>query len=251
MPAISFQSVSKSYPTPRGMLQALDGVTFDIQAGEFFGLLGPNGAGKTTLIAMITGQFKPNSGSIVFNGQDITGWAPDAIFLSGISRKFQVPNMYETLSVYDNVMVSLTSDRKVFKYMFKRVTPEENDRIWEILEFVELADRAEDPADALSHGERQWLEMAMLVASRPKLLLLDEPTTGMTDEGKRRTADLITRIAKNHTVLVVEHDMHLVRQIARKVTVMHQGQVLAEGSLDDIVQNEAVRAVYLGKGVIR
>jgi urea transport system ATP-binding protein len=229
----------------------LNNLDFSVEENELRVLLGPNGAGKTTLIAMITGQFKPNSGTIVFNGQDITGWAPDAIFLSGISRKFQVPNMYETLSVYDNVMVSLTSDRKVFKYMFKRVTPEENDRIWEILEFVDLADRAEDPADALSHGERQWLEMAMLVASNPKLLLLDEPTTGMTEDGKRRTADLIQRIAKNHTVLVVEHDMHLVRQIARKVTVMHQGQVLAEGSLDDIVQNEAVRAVYLGKGVIR
>jgi urea transport system ATP-binding protein len=226
----------------------LNNLDFSVEENELRVLLGPNGAGKTTLIAMITGQFKPTSGKIIFNGRDVTGWAPDDIFLAGISRKFQVPNMYETLSVYDNVMVSLQTDRKVFKYMFKRVTPEENDRIWSILEFVELADKANDPVDTLSHGERQWLEMGMLVASNPKLMLLDEPTTGMTEEGKRRTADLIRRIAKNHTVLLVEHDMHLVRQIANKVTVMHQGQVLAEGPLAEVVANEQVKAVYLGKG---
>jgi urea transport system ATP-binding protein len=226
----------------------LNNLDFSVEENELRVLLGPNGAGKTTLIAMITGQFKPTSGKIIFNGRDVTGWAPDDIFLAGISRKFQVPNMYETLSVYDNVMVSLQTDRKVFKYMFKRVTPEDNDRIWSILEFVELADKANDPVDTLSHGERQWLEMGMLVASNPKLMLLDEPTTGMTEEGKRRTADLIRRIAKNHTVLLVEHDMHLVRQIANKVTVMHQGQLLAEGPLAEVVANEQVKAVYLGKG---
>ncbi len=226
----------------------LNNLSFSMEENELRVLLGPNGAGKTTLISMITGQFKPTSGKIFFNGQDITGRSPDEIFLAGISRKFQVPNMYETLSVYDNIMISLQTDRKVFKYMFKRVTPEENERIWEILEFMELARKANDPADTLSHGERQWLEMAMLIASNPKLLLLDEPTTGMTEEGKRRTASLIQRIAKNHTVLLVEHDMHVVRQIAKKVTVMHQGQVLAEGPLDEVVENEMVRAVYLGKG---
>jgi urea transport system ATP-binding protein len=225
----------------------LNNLDFSVEENELRVLLGPNGAGKTTLIAMITGQFKPTSGKITFDGRDITGLAPDAIFLAGVSRKFQVPNMYETLSVYDNVMVSLAGDRKVFKYIFKRITPAENERIWEILEFVELAGRANDPVDTLSHGERQWLEIAMLVASRPKLLLLDEPTTGMTQEGKDRTADLIKRIAKNHTVLLVEHDMHVVRQIAQKVTVMHQGQVLAEGPLKEVVANEMVREVYLGK----
>jgi len=226
----------------------LNSLDFSVDENELRVLLGPNGAGKTTLISLITGQFKPTSGKIFFNGQDITGWAPDDIFLAGISRKFQVPNMYETLSVYDNVMISLQGDRKVFKYMFKGVTPEENDRIWEILEFIELADKANEPADTLSHGERQWLELGMLVASNPKLLLLDEPTTGMTDAGKRRTADLIQRIAKNHTVLLIEHDMHLVRQLAKKVTVMHQGQLLAEGPLTEVVENEMVKAVYLGKG---
>jgi urea transport system ATP-binding protein len=226
----------------------LNNLNFSIEANELRVLLGPNGAGKTTLIAMITGQFKPSSGKIVFNGIDITGRPPDTIFLAGVSRKFQVPNMYETLSVYDNVMISLQADRKVFSYMFKRISPAENERIWEILEFIELADKANDPADTLSHGERQWLEIGMLVASNPKLLLLDEPTTGMTAEGKRRTASLIQRIAKNHTVLLVEHDMDVVRQIAQRVTVMHQGQVLAEGPLADVVANETVKAVYLGKG---
>jgi urea transport system ATP-binding protein len=226
----------------------LNNLSFTMEKNELRVLLGPNGAGKTTLISNITGQFKPVAGKIFFNGKDITGRSPDEIFLAGVSRKFQVPNMYESLSVYDNVMISLQSDRKVFKYMFKRVTPEDNERIWEILEFMELAPKANDSADMLSHGERQWLEMAMLIGSNPKLLLLDEPTTGMTEDGKRRTASLIQRIAKNHTVLLVEHDMHVVRQIAKKVTVMHQGQVLAEGPLDEIVENEMVRAVYLGKG---
>jgi urea transport system ATP-binding protein len=156
--------------------------------------------------------------------------------------------MYETLPVFDNVMVSLQGNRRVFKSLFRGLSAAESERIWEILEFIELADKASDPADTLSHGERQWLELGMLMASNPKLLLLDEPTTGMTEEGKHRTAELIEKIARNHTVLLVEHDMHIVRQIARKVTVLHQGQRLAEGPLSEVVANETVRQVYLGKG---
>lgn len=228
----------------------LNGLDFAIQENELRVLLGPNGAGKTTLIAMISGQFKPTSGKIYFAGDDITGMAPDHIFQKGISRKFQVPNMYETLSIFDNVMVALQGERKVFQYLFRRVTGEDRDRIWEILEFIGLAEKAFDSADTLSHGERQWLELGMLVASNPKLLLLDEPTTGMTEQGKHRTAELIHKIAESHTVLLVEHDMHIVRQIARNVTVLHQGQCLAEGTLDEVVANEAVREVYLGKGEV-
>jgi urea transport system ATP-binding protein len=226
----------------------LNGLDFSIDENELRVLLGPNGAGKTTLICMITGQFKPFAGSIHFAGQDITGWGPDAIFQAGISRKFQVPNMYETLSVFDNVMVSLQGRRKVFSKLFQTVSAEETDRIWDILEFVELADKANDAVDTLSHGERQWLELGMLIASNPKLMLLDEPTTGMTEEGKHKTAELIEKIAKTHTVLLVEHDMHVVRQIARRVTVLHQGQKLAEGALKDVITNDTVRQVYLGKG---
>ena len=178
---------------------------------------------------------------IRFAGHDITGWAPDDIFQAGISRKFQVPNMYETLSVFDNIMVSLQGRRRVFATLFQRLSGAERDRIWEILEFVELADKASDPADTLSHGERQWLELGMLIGSNPKLLLLDEPTTGMTEDGKRKTAELIRKIAKTHTVLLVEHDMHIVRQIGQRITVMHQGQTLAEGPMSEVMNNETVR----------
>ncbi len=226
----------------------LNGLDFSIEEHELRVLLGPNGAGKTTLIAMVTGQFKPYGGSIRFAGQDITGWPPDRIFQIGISRKFQVPNMYETLSVFDNVMVSLRGRRRVFATLFQILSARERDRIWETLELVGLAGKANDPADTLSHGERQWLELGMLIASAPKLLLLDEPTTGMTESDKHRTAELIREIAKSHTVLLVEHDMDVVRQIGQRVTVLHQGQLLAEGPLSDVMNNEMVRQVYLGKG---
>jgi urea transport system ATP-binding protein len=226
----------------------LNDLDFSVEENELRVLLGPNGAGKTTLISMITGQFRPTSGKIVFNGRDITGWSPDDIFQAGISRKFQVPNLHETLTVYDNFMVSLEGGRKVFGSLFKQVTPEENDRIWEILELVELADKAHHRADTLSHGERQWAEVGMLIATNPKLLLLDEPTTGMTEAGKNKTVELIRTIARTHTVLLVEHDMHIVRKLANKVTVLHQGKRLAEGPLAEVVENEMVRRVYLGKG---
>ena len=156
--------------------------------------------------------------------------------------------MYETLSVFDNLMVSLQGNRRVFETLFHKVSPEETDRIWDILEMIGLEDKAGEPADTLSHGERQWLELGMMVASNPKLMLLDEPTTGMTEDGKHKTAELIEEIAKSHTVLLVEHDMHIVRQLAKKVTVFHQGQLLAEGSLEEIVANQTVIEVYLGGG---
>src|SRR3984957_13842978 len=174
----------KSLTTRVSGFTILNNLDFSIEENELRVLLGPNGAGKTTLISMITGQFRPTSGSIHFAGRDITGWAPDDIFQAGISRKFQVPNMYETLSVFDNIMVSLQGRRRVLATIFQKLTSEERDRIWDILEFVELANKASDPADTLSHGERQWLELGMLIASNLKLLLLDEPTTGMTEEGK-------------------------------------------------------------------
>lgn len=228
----------------------LDNLDFSIEENELRVLLGPNGAGKTTLIDMITGRYKPAGGKIFFANQDITGMAPDRIFGLGISRKFQVPNLYETLSVFDNIMVSLRGDRKVVRSLFRRVTAEDSDRIGEILEMVGLEDKANDPADTLAHGERQWLELGMLIGSNPKLLLLDEPTTGMTEDGKHKTAEMIQKIAQSHTVLLVEHDMHVVRQIANIVTVLHQGRILAEGPLSEVVQNETVREVYLGKGKV-
>jgi urea transport system ATP-binding protein len=148
-------------------------------------------------------------------------------------------------------MVSLRGQRRVFGSLLKRVTPAENDRIWQILELIELSGKATHRADTLAHGERQWLEVGMLVGSDPKLLLLDEPTTGMTEEGKEKTAELIRKIARNHTVLLVEHDMDIVRKLANRVTVLHQGKLLAEGPLAEVVENEMVRRVYLGKGKLQ
>ena len=226
----------------------LNKLSLSLEENELRVLLGPNGAGKTTLIDMISGHYRPKSGKIIFDGRDITGQRPDRICRSGIGRKFQVPNLYETLSVFDNVMVSLKGGRRVLGNLLRRTTAADAERIWSVLEMMHLADKANDSADTLSHGERQWLEIGMLVAAEPKLLLLDEPTTGMTEEGKNRTADLIEQIAKKHTVLLVEHDMHVVRRIARKVTVLHQGQLLAEGSLAEVVRNPTVQEVYLGKG---
>jgi urea transport system ATP-binding protein len=238
----------KGLTTKASGFTILNNLDFSVDENEIRVLLGPNGAGKTTLICMITGQYKPSAGTIRFAGQDITGWAPDDIFLAGIGRKFQVPNIYETLSVYENVMVCLRSRREVFATLFHRLSGEDKDRIWEILTLIELADKAQYPANALAHGERQWLELGMLVASNPKLLLLDEPTTGMTEDDKHKSVELIRKIGQAHTVLLVEHDMHIVRQIARTVTVLHQGQKLAEGPLGEVMENSMVREVYLGKG---
>ncbi len=226
----------------------LDDLHFSVQENELRVLLGPNGAGKTTLIDMISGRYKPTGGKIHFRGRDITGLPPHKIFKRGICRKFQVPNMYETLRVFDNVMISLAGHRLVVQSLFHKHTAADHERVVEILEFIGLAGKAEYPADALSHGERQWLEMGMLIAADPKMLLLDEPTTGMTEADKQKTAGLIQRIAERHTVLLVEHDMHVVRRLARYVTVLHQGNILAEGSLEDVVANEQVRQVYLGQG---
>ncbi len=226
----------------------LRNLSMTIEENELRVLLGPNGAGKTTLIDMITGRYKPASRKIRFYGKDITGNVPDVIFREGISRKFQVPNLYETLTVFENVMLSLQGKRRVLQNLFRGTTSEEIDWIREVLRLVHLDEKANEPADTLAHGKRQRLELGMLVASKPKLLLFDEPTTGMTESGKRETADLIEKIAESHTVLLVEHDMHIVRRIAKKVSVLHQGQLLAEGSLAEIVENETVQQVYLGRG---
>lgn len=226
----------------------LDGLDFSVREHELRVLLGPNGAGKTTLIDMVSGRYRPTGGRIVFQGRDITGLPPHKIFKRGICRKFQVPNMYETLSVFDNVMISLAGHRLVVQSLFHKHTPQDHERVVEILEFIGLSEKARNPADTLSHGERQWLEMGMLVAADPKLLLLDEPTTGMTEADKQKTAALIQRVAERHTVLLVEHDMHVVRRLAKVVTVLHQGGILAEGPLDEVVNNDDARQVYLGQG---
>jgi urea transport system ATP-binding protein len=228
----------------------LNGVNLALEEGEMRVVLGPNGAGKTTMIDMITGRYKPHSGKIIFNGRNITGYPAHKTYAMGIGRKFQVPTVYLSLKVYENIMVCAKGHRSVFGSLLHRPSRGDQERIADILQLIGLEDKAEMDAGSLSHGERQWLEIGMLVVSSPKLLLLDEPTTGMTVAGKTKTAQLIKTIAKQHSMLVVEHDMHFIRQIANKITVMHQGRVIAEGTMNEVENDPKVKEIYLGKGAI-
>ena len=225
----------------------IDHLDFDIEEGELRVLVGPNGAGKTTLIDLITGRFPPTAGQILFRGQNIAGWPRHRIYGIGISRKFQVPTVYENLTVFENMAIGLRGHRRAFSSLVFRVTSEHAAQIERILAQVNLLARAADEAHTLSHGEKQWLEIGMVVASEPQLMLLDEPTTGMTREETNTTAKLIKEIAGTRAVMVVEHDMSFVRQIANKITVLHQGQKLAEGSVREVENNLKVAEVYLGR----
>lgn len=225
----------------------IDHLDFDIEDGELRVLVGPNGAGKTTLIDLITGRYKPTSGQILFRGRNIGGRARHDIYGVGISRKFQVPTVYDNLTVFENMSIGLRGHRTVFSSLTFRITLAHAAQIERILAQINLFARARDEARVLSHGEKQWLEIGMVVASDPQLLLLDEPTTGMTREETNATARLIRDIAKTRSVMVVEHDMSFVRQIANKITVLHQGAKLAEGSVREIENDPKVAEVYLGR----
>jgi urea transport system ATP-binding protein len=225
----------------------IDHLDFDIEEGELRVLVGPNGAGKTTLIDLITGRYKATTGRIVFRGQNITGRPRHEIYRAGISRKFQVPTVYDNLTVFENMSIGLRGHRQVFSSLTFRITPAHAAQIEAILAQINLLERARDEAHTLSHGEKQWLEIGMVVASDPQLLLLDEPTTGMTREETNATAGLIREIARTRAVMVVEHDMSFVRQIANRITVLHQGQKLAEGPVREIENNPRVAEVYLGR----
>lgn len=225
----------------------IDHLDFHIDEGELRVLVGPNGAGKTTLIDLITGRFRLTSGQILFRGQNIGGRPRHDIYRLGISRKFQVPTVYDNLTVFENMAVGLRGHRKVFSSLAFRITPKDAAQIERILAQVNLLERAADEAHRLSHGEKQWLEIGMVVASEPQLMLLDEPTTGMTREETNATARLIKEIAGTRSVMVVEHDMSFVRQIANTITVLHQGQKLAEGSVREVENNPKVAEVYLGR----
>jgi iron(III) transport system ATP-binding protein len=242
MAELTIDHIGKSF----GNVRALDDVSIVAEEGKFLTLLGPSGCGKSTTLWSVAGLHSPSTGTITI-GDDVVFDVDRGIDVPPEERAcgvvFQSYALWPHMSVADNVGYPLKL-RKLAKSQRHR-------RVDEVLDLVELGEMADRYPHQLSGGQQQRALIAMALLSNPKLLLLDEPTTGMTEDGKRRTADLIQRIAKNHTVLVVKHDMHLVRQIARKVTVMHQGQVLAEGSLEEVVDNEAVRAVYLGKGVIR
>ena len=228
--------------------KAISHLTFYLDAGELRVVIGPNGAGKSTMLDLITGRAKPDSGKIEFGRDtDLTKLSEPAINQLGIGRKFQTPSVYIDHTVFENIWLSLEGSRSVWKSLFARVTTQRRDRICEILKTVGLDGRRDTKAGALSHGQKQWLEIAMLLAQNPKLLLVDEPAAGMTDEETHKTGELLLSLEGKHSIVVIEHDMTFVRQIARKVTVLHQGTVLCEGSVDQVQNDERVKEVYLGR----
>jgi len=211
-------------------------------------VIGPNGAGKTTMMDIITGKTRPDSGVVLWNQSvDLTREDEAGAARLGIGRKFQKPTVFETQTVEDNIALALKEDRSVWATLVHRRTAIETAKITEILKTVKLADQRADLAGGLSHGQKQWLEIGMLLAQDPELLLVDEPAAGMTDAETMRTAELLRSIAGKHTVIVVEHDMDFVRALGCRVTVLHQGHVLAEGSIDHVSANEQVIEVYLGR----
>jgi urea transport system ATP-binding protein len=229
--------------------KALSRLNFFMDRRELRVVIGPNGAGKTTLLDVISGRVKPEGGRVIFGHEtDLLPLRENDIAHLGVGRKFQTPSVFVNLTVWDNVELSLRRASKgVFAALRRHDPPEERDRIAETLEKVQLAAKADAPAGALAHGEKQWLEIGMVIAQDPELLLVDEPVAGMTDEETARTGELLESIAADRSVLVIEHDMEFVRQIARKVTVLHQGTVLCEGPVEQVQNDPRVLEVYLGR----
>jgi urea transport system ATP-binding protein len=228
--------------------KAINGLSLAVQPGELRAVIGPNGAGKTTMMDIITGKTRPDSGTVLWNmTTDLTRLDEAAVANLGIGRKFQKPTVFETHTVADNIRLAIKAPRGVFSALFHRETREQAARLAALLDQVRLSHLADQSAANLSHGQKQWLEIAMLLAQEPQLLLVDEPAAGMTDAETMLTADLLKSIAGERTVIVVEHDMEFVRALDCRVTVLHQGSVLAEGSLDHVSAREDVIEVYLGR----
>jgi urea transport system ATP-binding protein len=226
--------------------KAVNGVSLVVQEGELRVLLGANGAGKTTLMDLISGKTKSTEGRVHLYDTDITNWEEPAIARAGLGRKFQIPSVFRDLTVRRNLEVASCPSPGVLANLRFGVARSARARLGEVLELIGLADDAETIAGTLSHGQTQWLELGLLVVQNPKVLLLDEPTAGMTTAETGRTAEIIRGLRGAHTILVVEHDMAFVREIAETITVMHLGQVLAEGSIQTIENDPKVRAAYLG-----
>ena len=228
-----------------GGLRALDRVTLDVMPGRVLGIIGPNGAGKSTLFAAISGLLAPTSGRVIFENKDITGLAPHEINRIGIGRKFQVPNVFDHLTVRRNLAVALRG--KLLLPALLATPAHSGAEIDEVLVRLQLDAKAEHDAGTLSHGERQWLEIGMLLVNGAKVLLLDEPTAGMTMHETKRTEQLLRGLALRHTSVVIEHDVRFIREIAERVVVMHMGKILIDGSIDEVVADPIVRDVYLGR----
>ena len=231
--------------------KALNALTLSIGVGELRCIIGPNGAGKTTMMDVITGKTRPDAGRVHFGSNiDLLRLRENEIAQVGIGRKFQKPTVYEQLSVFENLELALKADRRARASLFSRLGGAQLDRIGEVLALIHLKGEAQRTAGLLSHGQKQWLEIGMLLMQDPKLLLLDEPVAGMTDEETERTAELFLSLEGRHSLVVVEHDMKfvdLLTQGRKKVTVLHEGRVLAEGLLADVQRNEQVVEVYLGR----
>ncbi len=228
--------------------KAINKLSLDISDGELRCVIGPNGAGKTTLMDIITGKTRPDAGTVYFGSTiNLRTLTEPQIAEAGIGRKFQKPTVFEQLTVFDNLELALKTDKRVARSMQFKLSSAQSDRIAAMLEVIHLGDAVYRNAGLLSHGQKQWLEIGMLLMQDPKLLLLDEPVAGMTDEETDRTAELFNQLKGKHSLMVVEHDMNFVRQIANKVTVLHEGAVLAQGTLDQVQNDERVIEVYLGR----
>ena len=227
--------------------KALNNLSLLIEPGEMRAIIGPNGAGKTTMMDVVTGKTRPDTGEVVFDGADLTKLDEADIATLGIGRKFQKPTVFETHTVRDNLLLALAGLRSWYKLLLAAPTKAENDRLDEILSIVRMEAQQHMLAARLSHGQKQWLEIGMLLAQDPKLLLVDEPVAGMTDVETETTAHVLREINKTHSVVVVEHDMSFVRALGVKVTVLHEGSMLAEGTLDQVSADPRVVEVYLGR----
>jgi urea transport system ATP-binding protein len=228
--------------------KALNDLTLYIDAGELRCIIGPNGAGKTTMMDVITGKTRPDQGLVYF-GQtmDLTEMSEYEIATAGIGRKFQKPTVFPMHTVFQNLELAMHTNKSTWASLLARLSGEQKDRINEVLGIINLAEQRDMAAAYLSHGQKQWLEIGMLLMQSPQLLLVDEPVAGMTHQEMDKTAELLTSLAGKHSVVVVEHDMDFVRSIAHRVTVLHEGHVLAEGSMNAIQNNPAVKEVYLGE----
>ncbi len=230
--------------------KALNHLNFSLDKGELRVIIGPNGAGKTTFLDIITGKTKPTEGQVRFKGRNLRPYAEHEIAQMGVGRKFQTPRVYLNLSARENLELAANCQKSVVHTLFRKTLNVERRTVAELLETIGLSHKADMKANLLSHGEKQWLEIGMLVAQSPDLLLVDEPVAGLTDEETERTGELLLSLAESHSIIVIEHDMEFVRQIAKgTVTVLHQGSVLCEGTIDEVQSDPRVIEVYLGQEI--
>jgi len=227
--------------------KALNNLTFYVEPGELRCIIGPNGAGKTTMMDVITGKTRPDTGTAWFGRNlDLLKMSEPEIAQAGIGRKFQKPTVFEQLTVFENLELALAGPKTFMKMFLAKLSSKQRERIDEILGIIGLVDQRDSLGRVLSHGQKQWLEIGMLLMQEPELLLVDEPVAGMTPQETERTAELLVSLAGQHSVVVVEHDMEFVRSIARRVTVLHEGSVIAEGNMDEVQDDPRVIDVYLG-----